>query len=256
MSSIGLCGAPPVFLDAAFAVIRNGLSLHVTCTDMACLAGAHVGRCFTMYADLPWHSRCGHEFGLRLELSTLATHAARHNKYVTPLVCFHADFSVRLCACPLVDKLATLSALDEALVFTARLRGRFFINQLVTNKNGVMPAHPTLSATTCVHWASALATNGPSGRATTATTPSPCAVAQYEANPDLHPNSRRRIIALLTALSEELPDVPLFFLVDTTAHFLWIRSRHSPSSRRGAARPRPGASACGRVRAAGGRSPG
>ena len=42
---------------------------------------------------------------------------------------------------------------------------------------------------------------------------------QYEANPDLHPNSRRRIVALLTALSEELPDVPL----DIIAHFLRIQ---------------------------------
>ena len=42
---------------------------------------------------------------------------------------------------------------------------------------------------------------------------------QYEANPDLQPNSRRRIVALLTALSEELPDVPL----DIIAHFLRIQ---------------------------------
>ena len=87
---------------------------------------------------------------------------ARHNKYVTPLVCFHTDFYVRLfvrvrCS----DKLATLSALDEALVFTCGSCGSFFINPLGTNKNGLKPAHLTLPATTCVHCASPLAINGP-----------------------------------------------------------------------------------------------
>ena len=66
----------------------------MTCTDMACLAGTHVGKCFTKYGGLPWHSRCGHEFRLRLALSTLVTHAARNHEYVTPLVCFSMDFGV------------------------------------------------------------------------------------------------------------------------------------------------------------------
>ena len=87
---------------------------------------------------------------------------SRHNKYVTPLVCFHTDFYVRLfvrvrCS----DKLATLSALDEALVFTCGSCGSFFINPLGSNKNGLKPAHLTLPATTCVHCASPLAINGP-----------------------------------------------------------------------------------------------
>ena len=48
-------------------------------------------------------------------------------------------------------------------------------------------------------------------------------LAQYEEHPDLRPNSRRRIVALLTALSEELPDVPLFYQLDIIAHFLRIQ---------------------------------
>ena len=106
---------------------------------MGCLTRTRVGKCFTKYGGLPWHSRCDHEFGLRLALSTLATHAARHHKYVTPLVCstwtLGFDSKVR-CS----DKPATLSVLDEALVFTCGSCGSFF-NPLGTNKNGVKPAH-------------------------------------------------------------------------------------------------------------------
>ena len=46
---------------------------------------------------------------------------------------------------------------------------------------------------------------------------------QYEVNPDIHPNSRRCIVALLTALSEELLDVLLFNPLDIIAHFLRIQ---------------------------------
>ena len=54
------------FLDTSFAAVRNGGLLRVTCTNIACLAGTHVGKCFTMNASIPWHSRWGHEFGLGL----------------------------------------------------------------------------------------------------------------------------------------------------------------------------------------------
>ena len=131
-----------IFLNSAFAADRNGGLLRVTCTAMAFLAATHVGMCLTMCAAIPWHSRWGHEFGLRLALSNLAMNAARYNKHITPLVCFHADFSVRPCAGPLVDKLATLSTLDDALVLTGRSRGSFFINQLMPKKNAVKTNAP------------------------------------------------------------------------------------------------------------------
>ena len=102
----------------------------------------------------------------------------------------------------------------------------------------------TLPETTCVHCASPLSINGPilvldyGDRAVLK-----ALLDQNEADPDLHPNSRRRIVALLTALSEELPDVPLFYPLDIIAHFLRI---HVPplsvvTSRRHRTHPQAGA---------------
>jgi len=59
-------GAPNLFLDAAMSAAKNGCLLCVTCTDMACLAGTHVGACYAKYGSMPWHSSNGHEFGLRI----------------------------------------------------------------------------------------------------------------------------------------------------------------------------------------------
>ena len=106
----------------------------------------------------------------------------------------------------------------------------------------------TLPETTCVHCASPVSINGPilvldfCDR-----TVLKALLNQNEVNPDIQQNSRRCIVALLIALSEELLDVLLFTPLDIIAHFLRIQVKTLSvvTSRRRWTHPQAGACAEG-----------
>ena len=215
-------GAPTVFLDAAFAAIRDNGLMCVTCTDMACLAGTHVPACYSKYGGMPWHSSCGHEFGLRLALHALAENAARHKKYIVPLICFHIDFYVRMFI--IVKSSVSLSGevpLHQALVFCCPTCESFWINHLATKRDNKMKASQlTITSNMCTHCNSPIHVTGPVwiddyidkqfvGEL----------LEKYTKQEDLHLNSRRRILGLLTVLNEELENAPFFYALDRAAHF-------------------------------------
>ena len=89
-------GSPAAFLDSAVQSVSDGGLLAVTCTDMAVLCGNHSEACFGKYGAMPLRGDCTHEFALRLVLGCLQTHAARHRRYIVPVVSCSIDFYVRL----------------------------------------------------------------------------------------------------------------------------------------------------------------
>ncbi|ELP88295.1 hypothetical protein EIN_226780 [Entamoeba invadens IP1] len=215
-------GAPTQFLDASFAAIRDNGLMAVTCTDMACLAGTHVPACYSKYGAMPWHSSCGHEFGLRLALQALAETASRHKKYIVPLVCFHIDFYVRMFI--IVKSSVSLSGelpLHEGLVFTCLSCESFCCNKLGYDKDGKMKASPLrITSNICEHCKSPLHINGPVWMDDYIDYDfTRKLLKRYQENEGLHVNSRRRIMALLQLLSDELPNTPLFYALDRAAHF-------------------------------------
>ncbi|EDR25182.1 hypothetical protein, conserved [Entamoeba dispar SAW760] len=218
-------GAPTVFLDAAFAAIKDDGLMAVTCTDMACLAGTHSPACFAKYGGMPWHSSSAHEFGLRLALHSLAENAARHKKYIVPIVCFHIDFYVRMFV--LVKSSVALSGelpLHEGLVFVCPTCESFCCNRLASKKDGKLKASPLeIESNRCIYCKSPVHITGPVWLDNYVDYQFIKELLKtYQQNEQLHINSRRRILALLTLLNEELPDTPLFYALDRAAHFFKI----------------------------------
>jgi tRNA (guanine26-N2/guanine27-N2)-dimethyltransferase len=88
-------GANP-FLDSAVQAIGDGGLLCVTCTDMAVLAGQQPGACFAKYGSLPVRVKSCHEQGLRILLGSIQNHCSRYGRYIVPLISLSIDFYVRV----------------------------------------------------------------------------------------------------------------------------------------------------------------
>ena len=89
-------GTAAPFLDTALQCVRDGGLLCVTCTDMASLCGTGGEAGFAKYGAYPLRGPFCHEQALRLLLGCILTHAARHKKYIVPLVSLSIDFYVRV----------------------------------------------------------------------------------------------------------------------------------------------------------------
>jgi tRNA (guanine26-N2/guanine27-N2)-dimethyltransferase len=89
-------GTASPFFDAAIQSISDGGLLCVTCTDMAVLAGVHPDTCYAKYGSVPLHTEYGQEMAVRIVLSSLDQCANRYQKYIEPLICMRIDFYVRL----------------------------------------------------------------------------------------------------------------------------------------------------------------
>ncbi|KAI8812146.1 N2,N2-dimethylguanosine tRNA methyltransferase [Cladochytrium replicatum] len=90
-------GSAAPFIDGAIQCVANGGMLCVTCTDMAVLAGGQTEACFAKYGamSIPNNPAC-HEMGLRILLHSLQSAAARHKRYIVPIVSASIDFYVRV----------------------------------------------------------------------------------------------------------------------------------------------------------------
>merc|ERR1712168_127570 len=89
-------GSPCQFLDGALQALDDGGLLCVTCTDMGALCGNHGEAAYAKYGSLPLKAKYCHEMALRIVLACLDSHAGRYKRYIEPLVSMSADFYVRV----------------------------------------------------------------------------------------------------------------------------------------------------------------
>ena len=89
-------GSPCQFLDGALQALDDGGLLCVTCTDMGALCGNHGEAAYAKYGGLPLKAKYCHEMALRIVLACLDSHAGRYKRYIVPLVSMSADFYVRV----------------------------------------------------------------------------------------------------------------------------------------------------------------
>ena len=88
-------GTPIDFIDAAVQSCANRGFIAVTATDTAPLYGTYPKTCLRRYEALSSRSPFAHETGLRLLTGYLVRAAAKHDRAVEPLLCFHADHYFR-----------------------------------------------------------------------------------------------------------------------------------------------------------------
>ena len=247
-------GAPSVFLGAVFAVIRNGRLLCVTCTDMACLArrtSASASRCTPA-------SRGTHAAAISVGCA-LSPRRLRHtppaSTRTSPSSSASTETSQSDSSCRSAVRQARNDVHPRRGARLHRSVVRELLHQHAPDKQERPHARPPDAPRRRASTVPPLATNGPSGCTTTATTPSSRRCRPERAprhTPELKPADRHAAHRAVRGA----PGRPALLRSTQPCTSCGSRSSHSPSSRRGAARPRPGASACGRARAAGGRSPG
>ncbi|UCE91798.1 MAG: hypothetical protein JSV90_01195 [Methanobacteriota archaeon] len=88
-------GTPIGFVDAAVQSCSNGGIVAVTATDTAPLAGTYPKTCLRRYGARSMKSAFSHETALRILIGYIAREAAKHDRGIEPVLCFHADHYYR-----------------------------------------------------------------------------------------------------------------------------------------------------------------
>ncbi len=88
-------GTPVEFIDAALQSCRNRGVIAITATDTAPLYGAYPRTCLRRYGALSAKSPFAHETGLRILIGFVVREAAKLDRAVEPLLCYHADHYFR-----------------------------------------------------------------------------------------------------------------------------------------------------------------
>nr|TKW21068.1 hypothetical protein SEVIR_4G186200v2 [Setaria viridis] len=89
-------GSPAAFLDSAVQCVTDGGLLMCSATDMAVLAGGNAEVCFSKYGSYPLRGKHCHEMALRILLACIESHAIRHKRHIVPIISIHMDFYIRV----------------------------------------------------------------------------------------------------------------------------------------------------------------
>jgi len=88
-------GSPADFIDAAVQSCRNKGTVGFAATDTAPLYGTYPKTSARRYGALSMRSPFGHETGLRILVGFAVREAAKHDRGIEPLLCYHADHYFR-----------------------------------------------------------------------------------------------------------------------------------------------------------------
>ncbi|KAI1719816.1 n2,N2-dimethylguanosine tRNA methyltransferase domain-containing protein [Ditylenchus destructor] len=236
-------GSASVFLDSAVQAVTDDGILMVTCTDMATLCGNAPEACFSKYGSIPVRHKSCHEFALRILLRAIESHANKYGRYIKPLLCVSIDFYIRCfvqlgtganAAKDSVTKLSHVLACGScsSLAFqplfkkVVSAKSVKFTSNVVTNSNILTNTagseNPTSlegnneisNASRCVHCGGKSIHMG--GPIYTAPIHNPDFVAQLlhrlkNTAPEDRLGTHNRLEGVLTVVSEELHDVPLYY---------------------------------------------
>ncbi|KAJ7567567.1 hypothetical protein O6H91_02G153100 [Diphasiastrum complanatum] len=89
-------GSPSVFLDSAVQSVADGGILMCTATDMAVLCGNNGEVCYSKYGAYSLRAKYCHEMALRILLASIESHANRYKRHIVPLISISVDFYVRV----------------------------------------------------------------------------------------------------------------------------------------------------------------
>ncbi|KAL7135633.1 hypothetical protein ABFS83_11G111100 [Erythranthe nasuta] len=89
-------GSPSVFLDSAVQSVVDGGILMCTATDMAVLCGGNGEVCYSKYGSYPLRGKYCQEMALRILLACIESHANRYKRYIVPVISVQMDFYIRV----------------------------------------------------------------------------------------------------------------------------------------------------------------
>lgn len=214
-------GSPHTFLDGAVQSVADGGILLVTCTDMAVLCGNSPETCYTKYGALSIKSKACHEISLRIVLQCIESHANRYGRYIVPLLSLSADFYVRVVVrvftsqAKCKETFSKVSWLYQCVgCETATLQplGRVIVNGKSVKYQ--LSSGPSVTQA-CQHCGYRHLMAGPIWSAPIHDREFLKNLKESLVEEDF--TTYRRMYGTLTMMEEELPDVPLFYVIDKLA---------------------------------------
>ncbi|PON82089.1 tRNA methyltransferase, Trm [Trema orientale] len=209
-------GSPSVFLDSAVQSVVDGGLLMCTATDMAVLCGGNGEVCYSKYGSYPLRGKYCHEMALRILLASIESHANRYKRYIVPVLSVQMDFYVRV----FVRVYSSASAMKNTplkLSYVYQCTGcdSFHlqpIGRTIAKNNSVryLPGFGPVVPQECSDCGKKFNMGGPIWSAPIHDQEWVASIlADVKSVRDRYP-AYDRISAVLTTISEELPDVPLF----------------------------------------------
>eukprot|EP00615_Pteridomonas_danica_P000021 CAMPEP_0114354728 /NCGR_PEP_ID=MMETSP0101-20121206/19699_1 /TAXON_ID=38822 ORGANISM="Pteridomonas danica, Strain PT" /NCGR_SAMPLE_ID=MMETSP0101 /ASSEMBLY_ACC=CAM_ASM_000211 /LENGTH=563 /DNA_ID=CAMNT_0001496345 /DNA_START=19 /DNA_END=1710 /DNA_ORIENTATION=- len=229
-------GSAAPFLDSAVQAVADGGLLCVTCTDMAVLSGNQAEACYAKYGSMPTKGRYLHEMALRILLHSLETSACRYRRHIVPVLSCGIDFYIRVFL-RVYESPAEVkrTCLKQGYVYQS-IRCPSFHMQPVARLNGhTFNGALSVNGGACAETGGGLRVGGPIW-----TEPihnlewvnkMKDHVAEYRTHvvkgnelPFPPTATHERLHGLLTAVSEELPDVPLYYTLPSLCETLHCES--------------------------------
>ncbi|XP_074143195.1 tRNA (guanine(26)-N(2))-dimethyltransferase [Sminthopsis crassicaudata] len=213
-------GSPAIFLDAAVQAVSEGGLLCVTCTDMAVMAGNSSETCYSKYGAMSIKSKACHEMALRIVLHSLDLRANCYQRYIVPVLSISADFYIRVFVRVYTGQAKVkASASKQGFVFQCVGCGSFYLQRLgkAVNSGGRVKFSAATGppvGSECEHCGQRHQLAGPLWAEPIHDLDF---VAQVLAAVSRNPGRFRtsaRIRGVLSMVTEELPDVPLYYTLD------------------------------------------
>ncbi|GFY82918.1 N2,N2-dimethylguanosine tRNA methyltransferase [Actinidia rufa] len=209
-------GSPSAFLDSAVQSVVDGGMLMCTATDMAVLCGGNGEVCYSKYGSYPLRGKYCHEMALRILLACIESHANRYKRYIVPVLSVQMDFYVRV----FVRIFTSASAMKNTplkLSYVYQCTGcdSFHLQpfgRTVSKNNSIryLPGFGPVVPQECTDCGKKYNMGGPIWSAPIHDQEWVTSIlADVKSMKDRYP-AYDRISAVLTTISEELPDVPLF----------------------------------------------
>ncbi|XP_027358004.1 probable tRNA (guanine(26)-N(2))-dimethyltransferase 2 isoform X1 [Abrus precatorius] len=209
-------GSPSVFLDSAVQSVVDGGMLMCTATDMAVLCGGNGEVCYSKYGSYPLRGKYCHEMALRIVLACIESHANRYKRYIVPVLSVQMDFYLRV----FVRVYTSASAMKNTplkLSYVYQCTGcdSFHlqpIGRTISKNTSVryLPGYGPVVPQECSDCGKKFNMGGPIWSAPIHDQEWVSSIlADVKSMKEKYP-AYDRISAVLTTISEELPDVPLF----------------------------------------------
>uniref|UniRef100_A0A8C1PAZ8 tRNA (guanine(26)-N(2))-dimethyltransferase n=1 Tax=Cyprinus carpio TaxID=7962 RepID=A0A8C1PAZ8_CYPCA len=213
-------GSPSPFLDAAVQAVSEGGLLCITCTDMAVMAGNSGETCYSKYGSVSIKSKYCHEMALRIILHSLDQRAAVYQRYIEPLLSVSVDFYIRVFVRVKTGQAVVKnSASKQALLYNCVGCGAFHLQRM--GKKMSQGKHMKYSAATgppvgpsCEHCGQRHQLGGPIwAEPIHDITFVQKVLGAVSGNPTRFRTSKR-IEGVLSMVTEELQDIPLYYVLD------------------------------------------
>lgn len=226
-------GTASPFLDSAVQAVADGGLLCVTCTDMPTLSGNYPDVCYAKYGCMPLKARFVHEMSLRILLHAIDATANKYKRHIVPWLSLSVDFYVRVFV-RVFESPAEVkrSALKRCMIYQSTQCPAFYVQPVGSVSNGSHYSAPAFSGpAVCEETGSKLKVGGPFWG-------DPIhnqeivdellrTVESGEAVALGHPiATSKRIVGILTAISEEVKDAPMYYLLPDLA--ATVRSKVRP----------------------------